>query len=114
MTDNSEEMKARARRAFDRPIEPGPGGMQEPADVPLLETMERAMDALPQRTREVFLANRINDLSYAEIARTTGLSRRQVQRHMAKALYHLSCFMDGDERTPRRRWWDRLRRQWRR
>lgn len=112
MTDKSEEMKARDRRAFDRSIESRSGGIQEPADMELLATMERAMDALPRRTREVFLANRIDDLSYAEIARATGLSRWQVQRHMMKALYHLSCFMDGDERTPRRRWWDRLRRRW--
>ena len=112
MTDNSEELKARARRAFDRSIEPGYGDMQETADAELLALLERAMDALPRRTREVFLANRVDGLSYAEIARVTGLSRRQVQRHMAKALYHLSCFMDGDERTPRQRWWDRIRRRW--
>uniref|UniRef100_UPI0035C95BAF sigma factor-like helix-turn-helix DNA-binding protein n=1 Tax=uncultured Sphingomonas sp. TaxID=158754 RepID=UPI0035C95BAF len=114
MTDNSKKMKARARRAFDRSIEPGRGDMQETADPELLVLLERAMDALPRRTREVFLANRVDDLSYADIARVTGLSRRQVQRQMARALYHLSCFMDGDERTPRQRWWDRLRRRWRR
>lgn len=112
MTDTSEERRARVLRAFDRSIDAGSGTMQQPADPELLATLQRAMEALPRRTREIFLANCIDGTNYAEIARATGLSQRQVEREMAKALYHLSCFLGGDERTPQRRLRDRQKRRW--
>ena len=44
------------------------------------------MRRLNLRTREIFLAKRLDGMSYSEIASRTGLSVRQVERHMAKAL----------------------------
>jgi DNA-directed RNA polymerase specialized sigma24 family protein len=104
MTGDRENLKARARRAFERSTEQGHGEWQGPVHPEQLATMERAMLSLPRRTREVFLAHRLDGSSYADIAQSTGLTVRQVERHMAKALLRQSRFMDGDERTPWRRW----------
>jgi RNA polymerase sigma-70 factor (ECF subfamily) len=40
-------------------------------------------------TREVFLAHRLEGLSYAELAKRRGLSVRQVEQHIADAILHL-------------------------
>lgn len=44
------------------------------------------MRRLNPRTREILLAKRLDAMSFAEIARRTGLSVGQVERHLAKAL----------------------------
>jgi RNA polymerase sigma factor (sigma-70 family) len=44
------------------------------------------MRRLNPRTREIFLAKRLDGMSYSEIARRTGLSVRRVERHITKAL----------------------------
>jgi len=112
MTGGCEDLEARARRAFERSTERDHGEWQGPVHPEQLVTMERAMLSLPRTTREVFLAHRLDGSSYTEIARATGLSIRQVERHMAKALLRLSRFMDGDERTAWRRWGDAQYRRW--
>ncbi len=112
MTGDREDLKARARRALARSTECAKDAWQGPVHPEQLATMERAMLSLPRTTREVFLAHRLDGSSYAEIARATGLTVRQVERHMAKALLRLSRFMDGDERTPWRRWRDAQYQRW--
>ena len=37
-------------------------------------------------TREIFMAHRLDGLSYAEIADRTGLSVKGVEKHMSKAI----------------------------
>jgi DNA-directed RNA polymerase specialized sigma24 family protein len=66
------------------------------------------MLSLPRRTR----AHRLDGSSYAEIARATGLSIRQIERHMVKALLRLARYMDSDQGTPWQRWWDRQKQRW--
>ncbi|TPG55044.1 sigma factor-like helix-turn-helix DNA-binding protein [Sphingomonas glacialis] len=105
MTGDREDVKARS-------TERDKGEWQGPVPPEQLATMERAMLSLPRMTREVFLAHRLDGASYFEIAGATGLSIRQVERHMAKALLRLSRFMDGDERTPWRRWWNAQCQRW--
>ncbi len=105
MTDRPEELKTRAQRVFERVSACVPGGDDEPADPVRLARLERGLRMLPRATQQIFRAKMIDRYSYAHIARATGLSQRQVRRRMTNALYHLRCFMDGDERTPRRRWW---------
>ncbi len=112
MTGEPEDMKARARRAFERSTDRDLGEWQGPVHPEQLATMDRAMRSLPRTTREVFLAHRLDDSSYVEIGRATGLSIRQVELHMAKALLRLSRFLDGDERTEWQRWWDARKRRW--
>ncbi|HWW64469.1 MAG TPA: sigma-70 region 4 domain-containing protein [Sphingomonadaceae bacterium] len=74
----------------------------EPIDTELLARLEAALETLPRFPREVFLAQRVDDLSYAEIARVTGTSVKRVQREMARALFGLSRAMDGRPL----RWWE--------
>lgn len=78
--------------------------MSDTPDPELLRRIERAMLNLPKLQREIFAAHRVHDLSYEEIGRRTGLSVRQVERHMAKAIYKIALQMEGYPL----RWWQRL------
>lgn len=51
--------------------------------------LEQAISALPEIQREVFLMNRIDKLSYAEIAELLGLSVKAVEKRMHNALENL-------------------------
>ncbi|HAA21065.1 MAG TPA: RNA polymerase subunit sigma-70 [Cytophagales bacterium] len=50
------------------------------------ERIQEAIDRLPEGQREVFLLNRIEKLSYAEIAETLGVSQKAIEKRMSKAL----------------------------
>ena len=78
--------------------------MPSSQDAEELQRLEQAVRRLPVLTREIFLARRVDRLSYGEIARLTGLSERQVERHMARAISMLVRLADGK----RLRWWERL------
>jgi len=52
----------------------------------LRATIAAALDALPDRGREVFRLRRQHALSYAEIATIMGISPKTVQEHMVRAL----------------------------
>lgn len=54
-----------------------------------LRRLEEALLHLKPRTREIFLAHRIDGYSYAEIAARTGLSIKTVEMHMTRAIAHL-------------------------
>lgn len=70
-----------------------------------LEALQATLMSLPRSTREIFLAHRIDDLSYIEIARRTGFSVPQVEREISRAIYAIAFGL------PRRSLW---RRCWRR
>ena len=55
----------------------------------MLRRLEEAMMRLRPRTREIFMAHRIEGLTYAEIAERTGLSAKGVEKQMSKALVQL-------------------------
>lgn len=99
------DLAARARRAYERSIDPAPGEMYGPVHPDEIARLERVMRAMAVLTREIFLAHRLDGYSYAKIADVTGLSVRQVERHMAKAIYQLCRSDRGDERTAWQRWW---------
>ena len=50
---------------------------------------------LTEKTRQVFLAHRIEGMSYQEIARRQGLSVSTVEKHVAKAVLLLTTWMEG-------------------
>lgn len=52
----------------------------------LAAAIQRTIDQLPPRCREVFLLHRQHEMSYAEIAAYMGLSPRTVENHIARAL----------------------------
>lgn len=59
-----------------------------------LRRLERAIDGLKPKTREIFLAHRIHGLSYAQIAASTGLSVKGVEKHMSKAIAKIDRFLN--------------------
>jgi RNA polymerase sigma-70 factor (ECF subfamily) len=59
-----------------------------------LRRLEDALLRLKPRTREIFLAHRIDGFSYAEIAARTGLSIKTVEMHMTRAI----AFLDQHRR----------------
>ena len=74
------------------------------SDADRLERLEKAVGRLPRTTREIFIARRVDRLSYEEIAERTGLSEPQIQRHMARAIAKLVRLTDDEPLS----WWQRL------
>jgi RNA polymerase sigma-70 factor (ECF subfamily) len=56
--------------------------------------MLEAVARLSPRTRTVFLARRVEGLSYAEISERTGLSAKRIEKHMSKAIAALDRMLD--------------------
>lgn len=71
-----------------RPILPHNIDLEAMGEPPpgLVERLEAAMAALPAVDREVFLAVRIDNMSYVEIARRTGRSVKDIEKRMSRAI----------------------------
>ncbi|MEJ5976599.1 sigma-70 family RNA polymerase sigma factor [Novosphingobium sp. PS1R-30] len=52
----------------------------------ILRRVDDAIHRLPDRTREIFLAHRFDDLTYAQIAARMGISVKTVEKHISLAL----------------------------
>jgi RNA polymerase sigma-70 factor, ECF subfamily len=85
----------------------GEGSREAPAPARLeaeeIESaVQRAMDELPPRCREVFEMSRVQGLKYAEIATALGVSVKAVEAHMGKALktmrVHLAQWLPRGDR----------------
>jgi RNA polymerase sigma factor (sigma-70 family) len=61
-----------------------------------LARLVAALRELPERTRDVLMLRCFEGLKHSEIARLQGISTRAVEKHMAKALAHLSGAVDRD------------------
>lgn len=55
----------------------------------LLNRIQNALMRLGPKTRDIFLAHRVDGFSYSDIAKRTGLSVKGVEWHMTKAITHL-------------------------
>ena len=92
-------LRNRARAAFHRSI-----AQNDIADHPLagaidmtpmleardmLSRLQAAMDKLNPKTREIFMAHRLDGATYGEIAERMGLSVKGVEWHMTKAIAYL-------------------------
>jgi len=51
--------------------------------------IEDALSSMSLASREVFMMNRFDDMRYADIATTLGISTKAVEKRMSKALNHL-------------------------
>lgn len=69
-------------------------------DAAILARLERAVRRMPRLQRDIFLAIRLDDLSYPEIAERTGLSVREVERHFANSLVSIARALDRPRREP--------------
>lgn len=106
------DLRQRAKMAFERSTTSyDPPAFEQP-DPETLQRLERAMLSIPRMTREIFMAHRLDGYSYTHIAKVTGLSVRQVERRMAKAIGQLSRYIHGDERTAWQRWRQRHIDRW--
>ena len=105
MTDKPvHELRERARRALERSLEPVARRPDQRPDPELLARLETALRALPRKRREIFLAVRLDAMSYTEIARRTGLSAKRVEREFARALLQLHRAVHDRRPGP---WWRR-------
>jgi DNA-directed RNA polymerase specialized sigma24 family protein len=52
---------------------------------------------LSPRQREVYVMNRVEGLSFVQIAEKLGISLSSVEKHAAKAVLQLTDWMDEDE-----------------
>lgn len=77
--------------------------MSETSDPDVLR-LEQAVGKLPRLQREIFLACRLDAMSYDEIARRTRLTPQEVERHIAKAVCKIARQRDGQSL----RWWQRV------
>lgn len=59
-----------------------------------LRRLEQAMSKLKPKTRAIFMAHRIDGLSYADIAERTGLSVKGVEKQMSKAIAKIDRLLD--------------------
>ncbi|WP_276808221.1 sigma-70 family RNA polymerase sigma factor [Castellaniella defragrans] len=56
----------------------------------LLRELKAALGELPPACRQVYVHRRLEGWTHAEIARALGISRAMVEKHMTRALRHLS------------------------
>jgi RNA polymerase sigma-70 factor (ECF subfamily) len=54
---------------------------------------QAGINQLPERCREVYTLNRIDNLPYKEISALLGISEKTVENHIVKALKHLRQFV---------------------
>jgi DNA-directed RNA polymerase specialized sigma24 family protein len=64
-----------------------------------------AFATLPRFTQKVFWGHRIDDLSYADIAKRYGIGIRDVEREIARAIYGIDRALAAMDRKPRMDWW---------
>ena len=76
----------------------------DPNDPEQLARLEWAIARLPSREREIFVAVRVERLSYAEVAERTGMTPDQVTRQVARALRRLDDKLYPSPRPWWRRW----------
>ncbi|MBM4186671.1 MAG: sigma-70 family RNA polymerase sigma factor [Gemmatimonadetes bacterium] len=98
ITDDHRRRVLRDRWAESCRNQPEP---QVPSPALLLEADQlasaarRAIAALPERRRDVFVLAHLHGLSYKEVATTLGITRRTVANHMSLALKELRIDLAG-------------------
>ncbi|BBK31867.1 RNA polymerase sigma-70 factor (ECF subfamily) [Stella humosa] len=83
--------------------QPEPPDLAPSADAALLSrealaVLQRAVDDLPPRGREVFVLHKFEGLSYDEIAGRLGIAKNTVMVHMARSLAHCKRRLDAYRR----------------
>lgn len=66
-----------------------PGNHDQLVAAELKERIDRAVEELPEKCREIFILNRFENLKYAEIAKKLDISVKTVEAQMSKALQHM-------------------------
>lgn len=100
--DHGRKMRARCSSEHDSITDLAIEGREvSPArvleDKESLRRLDRILDELPPRTREIFLLNRLDGLSYTQLAVRYGLSIAAIEKQMSKALAHLRRRFNGHD-----------------
>lgn len=92
--------RLRRKRTHDAVFSPveDPGFVADPSPGPerilaarqRLAILDRAIDELPPRCREVFLLRRYGEMAPGDIAERLGISRNMVEKHLRAALLHFA------------------------
>lgn len=96
-----DEHRKRARHGEEVPyedvsiVDPSPGAEDVQVSRERLLRLSVCLARLNEKTRSVFLACRLDGLSYQEVGRTHGLSVSAVERHVAKATLRITAWMEG-------------------
>lgn len=93
IVDQARRARSRHEQAH-RPLDDFlPGDEPSPARIfegrEALERLAVILDELPDRTREIFLLNRLDGLSYTQLATRYDLSVKSIEKRMSRALAHL-------------------------
>ncbi|WP_175652096.1 RNA polymerase sigma factor [Pseudomonas sp. Marseille-P9899] len=67
-----------------------------------LRRIEAALRELPERTRHIFLLNRIHGRTYSEIAKVMQVSQSAVEKHMMRALEACKASVAAEPELPRK------------
>lgn len=62
-----------------------------------LQQVEAAIQRMSERSREVFLLNRVEGMSYAKIGRKLGITRQTAHEHMTRAILFLQDDLQKDK-----------------
>lgn len=76
-------------------VDTAPGTEQVVLNRERLDRLSEGLARLNEKTREIFMAHRIEGLSYREIGQRFGLSASTVEKHVARAMLHLTNWMRG-------------------
>jgi len=67
----------------------------------LLRQYERAVDRIDEKDRAIFLGNRVEELSYRQLAERHGVSIAEVEEALIRSLRVIAQSLDRKNR----RWW---------
>jgi len=76
--------------------DPAPGPAQEAQARLDLDVVERAIRELPERTRIILIASRLEGLTHQAIADQLGISRRTVLYELNRAVAHLDARLENN------------------
>ena len=100
------DRRRRHRAVIEVPTDSNTFGVVDPSPTPdvVLEGQRRLLHfkaglrALNPRQREVFILNRIEGHSFAQVAERLGITVSMAEKHAARALLFLGDWMDQDKR----------------
>lgn len=74
-----------------------PGADRAVLDREALHLLQKALDELPQRAREILHMRRFEELSSTEIGARLGISRQMVNRYISEAMAHCLDRLETDD-----------------
>src|ERR1700733_11068825 len=91
--ENRRARRAETRAALEIP-DTAPGPAREAEARLELEALNRAINTLPERTREILIAARLQELPQQDIADRFGITPRMVRIELRRALDHGEAYLE--------------------